>query len=392
MRLLVATWGIVCLLVAAACAQPAAPSNLGVSGSPAGPPVSIVFLEAGTAATYGIEFWDSTTGSVTSDSGVVHTGPRSLKLSGGVATATRRAWAFPTVAGRVSFYYQLAAVPTDNNNNVIDLQSFFTTPEFSLSIRDTGILRAYTNNMGTQLGSDGPTLATGQWYLIVIAFTITSTTVNEWRVWVDGTLAITGANATLSRDDIEDIRLLERTHTAYYSDIYADDSSSLTDPGDIRVTAKLPASVNTGNFDTTGGTGAVNERALSETNYMQHAATTDVQQNYTLQTAAVGDVDISTGVTLVGRSAWIWAKGAAGGAGTPKIMDNGSESAVVLTSAAKLFTVLTTSASYPSNAAGIGMRSTNDADDTLLYECGTLIAYTPAAGAAGNPYYAYQQQ
>jgi hypothetical protein len=73
--------------------------------------------------------------------------------------------------------------------------------------------------------------------------------------------------------------------------------------------------------------------------------------------------------------AWIWAKGAAGGLGTPQIMDNGTESAITLTSSGKLFRVTTTSASYPSDAEGIGMRATATADDAFLYECGTLIVY-----------------
>jgi len=60
-------------------------------------------------------------------------------------------------------------------------------------------------------------------------------------------------------------------------------------------------------------------------------------------------------------------------------MDNGSESAITLTTAPALYTLLTASASYPSNAAGIGIRSSTTAN-TFLYECGTLIAYTPVSG------------
>ncbi len=105
-------------------------------------------------------------------------------------------------------------------------------------------------------------------------------------------------------------------------------------------------------------------------------ALADTQENYTLQAAGVGDVDIS-GSSLVSRCAWIWAKETVGGLGTPKLMDNGTETAVVLTTAAALYTVITDSALYPGNAAGIGMRSANAAAGTFLYECGTLIAYIP---------------
>jgi hypothetical protein len=62
-------------------------------------------------------------------------------------------------------------------------------------------------------------------------------------------------------------------------------------------------------------------------------------------------------------------------------MDNGTESAITLTGTPALYTKITDSATYPTNAAGIGMRSTGAAVDTFLYEAGTLIAYKPGAGA-----------
>ncbi len=73
-------------------------------------------------------------------------------------------------------------------------------------------------------------------------------------------------------------------------------------------------------------------------------------------------------------------------AGTPKLMDNGSETTVTLTETAALFSSITDSASYPSNAAGIGMRSSGAGSaDTYMYECGTLIAYTPSVAPPEPP-------
>jgi hypothetical protein len=68
--------------------------------------------------------------------------------------------------------------------------------------------------------------------------------------------------------------------------------------------------------------------------------------------------------------------------GSPDIMDNGSESAIVLVETSALYTVTTDSASYPSNAAGIGMRSSGTGTDTFLYECGTIISYIAGAAQA----------
>lgn len=113
---------------------------------------------------------------------------------------------------------------------------------------------------------------------------------------------------------------------------------------------------------------------------VQFGLVPDAQENYTLQAAAVGDQDISAG-TIVSRAAWVYAKATTGSLGTPKIMDNGSETSIVLTTAAALYTLITDSASYPSNAAGIGVRSSNNNDSVFLYECGTIIAYIPRVAA-----------
>src|SRR5207244_5816174 len=49
-----------------------------------------------------------------------------------------------------------------------------------------------------------------------------------------------------------------------------------------------------------------------------------------------------------------------------------------LSGTSALYSVITTSASYPSDPAGIGMRSTvSDLLHTILYEAGTLIAFIP---------------
>lgn len=161
----------------------------------------------------------------------------------------------------------------------------------------------------------------------------------------------------------------------YFDQILIDDGNDLSDIGDNkRSTAKLPATANANNFDTTGGTGAVNERPLSETNYKQQAGSSQVSQNYNLETAAGGDIDISSS-TIVGYIGWLWAKQAAV-SGTPKITVEGTDYAITLTTSPALYIKAITSASYPSNAAAIGMVSSGTADNTFLYECGVVVIYT----------------
>lgn len=159
--------------------------------------------------------------------------------------------------------------------------------------------------------------------------------------------------------------------------LYIDNGSDLSDPGPIYMTAKLPATVNQDNFDTTGGTGAVNERPVDLANYRQQAGASQQFQNYTLQAADVGDIDIS-GETLIGYMGWAVAKRGAGPTSTGAgITVNGvTTNVTLLATGAHLVRAATMSASYPSNAAGIGLRSiTTGGADAFLYECGAIIAY-----------------
>jgi hypothetical protein len=66
--------------------------------------------------------------------------------------------------------------------------------------------------------------------------------------------------------------------------------------------------------------------------------------------------------------------------GDPKIMVNGVETSIVLSTGNALYTKCYDSNSYPSNAAGIGMRSSGTTADTFLYECGMLVAYDASKG------------
>jgi hypothetical protein len=52
----------------------------------------------------------------------------------------------------------------------------------------------------------------------------------------------------------------------------------------------------------------------------------------------------------------------------------------VLTTSNALYTKLVDSNAYPTNAAGIGMRSSGTTADTYMYECGMLVAYDASKG------------
>lgn len=175
------------------------------------------------------------------------------------------------------------------------------------------------------------------------------------------------------------------SHVCWFDQIYVDDGDDLSDPGNKLMTAKLPASVNQNEWTTTGGTGAVNERPVSETNYKQHSIDTGtVYQTYTLQTAATGDVDIST-ETLVGYMAWAWAKRNPGSVSESiNLIANGVDKEPLtgyigaqLGVTPSFIYFPASSGTYPSNAAGIGLGIVNaeDINNGVLYECGIVVCY-----------------
>lgn len=183
------------------------------------------------------------------------------------------------------------------------------------------------------------------------------------------------------------------SHVCRVDQIFIDDGDDLADCGNMLSTAKLPATVNDNNWNTTGGTGAVNERPLSETSFRQETRALAFAQNYTLQAASVGDVDIS-GETLAGYMPWAWVKR---GSGTMEdsiaLVANGVQvldwTNLVLNTTPHLIKTGVVSSSYPSAAAGIGMVSNNETADTFMYECGVVVVYEGPPNP--NVLFEYQQ-
>jgi hypothetical protein len=106
------------------------------------------------------------------------------------------------------------------------------------------------------------------------------------------------------------------------------------------------------------------------------ASNVTIQAQYALQTA----VNAQTADATLNASSTDWAaciatyKSSSSVIGDPKIMDNGVETSIVLTTTVQMFTKISTTAVYPTN---IGIRSTGQTPDTYLYECGEILAYIP---------------
>ncbi len=261
-----------------------------------------------------------------------------------------------------------------------------------LSIGTDGLLRLYTNNVTTILGAaGGTTLAANTWYRVALSYAIVTTTNWSAKVYVDGVLEMTRTNAdgTLSSavpgDIVHNITAgTGNDRHIYLSDIYVDDVTDQSDPGNVRVTAKQPTTNTTNGWDTVIGTGAVNERPVSTTNGWSHVNTTDVDQDYDIQGPAVGDANLD-GALIIGSFGWIWATvSSLTGNPSSNVIFNGAleagawDPAVAGTAQFFISTILT-SAVYPNNVNGknVGSSSSVIAADTLLYDCGVILAYIP---------------
>lgn len=351
------------------------------------------FLEPGGDATFDTSLW-SNPGSATIVSDIVHGGHlRSIKYSPNSGNTMGQAAVLAGAGGRISFYVYLVALPAATSKLCFLKQTGFGGNVAVIQVTNTGVLQLAENT--SQIGSNGPTLATGQWYRISLAFTVTSTVVNRFEAFVGGVSAISVTNAVLTNASPADFRM--GTLTGFdtllefrSSDHYIDDSNALTDPGNIWVTAKRPNANGTTNGFTTqigsGGSGygsghspQVNERPLSVTNgWSMIGAGSAVTEEYNIENKSTGDIDIST-ATIVDFMGWVYAKAAL--SETASIVVAGASSNISLTSSNTMFTKFAGSSTYPpGSGADIGIITATTVTTVSLYEGGIVVAYIPAPG------------
>lgn len=255
---------------------------------------------------------------------------------------------------------------------------------FSVQVNDTGLLRISSLGGGT---SGTYQLALSTWYKMTIAFTITSATVYTINVFVDGTVRVSLTNTgTLTNVAATQARfgwtgsVPTANALVWLDNIVVDDGTTLDDVAQIYVTNKRPAGLGDLNqFDTLLGSGTnrwdrVSEVPVNTTNGLTQAGSGVAQENFTLQALGVGDVNL-TGATILAHAGWLYVN--SGGAGTPGIMHAGTITAITAVNAIRHYYNLVADSTYPSTNQAIGCRSGATVNDTILYECGILIAYRP---------------
>jgi len=355
------------------------------------------FLDPGTSATFGFEQWVDTF-QHSSDATVVHGQPRSIKLTTGAtpdwAWVRSQNGVVANAGGRLSYYVRFPSVAPSASGRFLTLSNASAVEHLYVNLTTDGKISHFW--LGGPTTTSASALNANTWHQIVIAWTWTSTTVNEFRLWVDGTLFITTSNQTTSTVALSAIYpvltpTLGTNFVVYHSDFYADNSASLTFPGDIRVTAKRPNANGTAVDWATGigsdpgspyGSGHAvreNERALNTANGWSTTSTASAVEEYSIESAATGDADL-TGATIVDYMGWVYAK--AGTALTANIIVANAASNVSLTTTNTMFTKAAGSTTYPGGNTDIGMNSGTTAGTKSLYECGILVAYIPGTAPA----------
>jgi hypothetical protein len=395
--------------------------------------MATTFLEPGGDATFTAVssngFWTGyvgSTGSVVSD--ITHgTHLRAIRYASGAATfVSSPISSLATAGSRVSLYIYISALPTSADGFIFRAHSSsgIDQDSFSLRITSGGVLQLWSGDGGTpaQIGSNGSTLSTGIWYRLSLAYTITSTTINRFELFKNGVSDISITNATLNGTSsllwVIGKSTSDTTFDFRSSDHYADNSTSLTDTGDIWVTAKRPNANGTTNGFTTqigaGGSGygtghspQVNERPLSTTNgWSMVGAGSTVTEEYNIESKSTGDIDISNTTSIVvnllkedgfsllqengskivveGTFSIVdyvgWASMGSVVSETVQMIVNGVNFAQLITNTQTLYTKIAGSSSYPAGTgADIGITTSTTLTTVSLYECGVLVAYIPAS-------------
>lgn len=357
-------------------------------------------MDPGGDATFNIAsgtFWVTSAGSPTVVTDFVHGSHiKSYKFATGGDSELRQNNILANAGGRISIYIYLNALPTATATLFEIRQSNGATKVVSVRLTSAGVLQLW-NQVSAQIGSNGSTLSTGQWYRLCLTYTLTSTTVNRFEFYVDSVSSISVTNATLTVISANTLSLGNSSSDATLdmraSDIYVDDSTALTDTGDVWVTAKRPfANGTTTGFTTQIGAGGsgygsghtpqVNERPSSKTNgWSMVGAGSAVTEEYTIEGASAGDIDVSA-ATIVDLCGWVYTDAIA--AETGQLILVGVNNAISIATSSKYFTAFAGSTTYPGGGTDIGLITDTSLTTVRLYECGIMVAYIPGGAFPGD--------
>lgn len=261
-----------------------------------------------------------------------HTGPRSIKLStvqgvGNTAQLVTNDFGITdgiTSGGRVSFYFKLDVLPNSNNTKIgpriltLDRISASATA-YAFRINTSGKVDIMTFDDSASdfivEATSTQTVSLNVWQRFTVCWRIPSVSggsgnqfINECRVYLDGNAIVAVSNIDL-RHAPQIGRLAyglsgswQSGVNMYVDDLYVDNNDTMKDTGNVRVTAKRPASNYTNNFATNIGNNPsnrwenVNERPISYANGWEEnsGGPYPIDENYGIETASQGDFDLSS--------------------------------------------------------------------------------------------------
>lgn len=307
--------------------------------------------------------------------------------------------ALGTTSGRININIYVTAYPSSLNTMAVLTQTGLGTAVLELKMNTDGTIQLW-NSSTAQIGVSTAAIPLNRWVRVTLLYSLTSTTVNQIILLINGQTTNNLTNTTLTAVTPVDLlwgNISGNGQQFYTSDIYIDDSAAMTDPGDIWITARRPFSNGSLNqFATAGsasayGTGHasyVNERPLNTTDKLTVTPVAVQTEEYTVEAKNNGDVDISL-ATIIDYVAWANAL-IASTANTPvsKVICNNVGTTVTLTTAAAFyFSAFAGSSTYPAGNTDVGFSQqfTTTGALTTLNECGLLFAVTfPASPGAAD--------
>ncbi len=369
---------------------------------------TVDFMDSGGDATEDTNsekgFWGNGIGGtgLAVDCTVSETGPCSLKFTDSTVNGDyiEASGVLAPAGRRISAYVKFDSFPVSTHDFFYLTGSGNTGGILEVVITSTGQLQLDQN--GTTISS-GATLSTGTWYRIGISYKITSTTNYSATVYLNGTPTITYSQTTTGPNNLVNGTAVadfyvglstpfgtgDNTAVEHMDDIYVDSGTDLSDPGDVHVTAKRPNANGAANGFLTqigsGGSGygsghapQVNERPLSTTNGWQTALNATTEE-YTVEGAGVGDVNIPSNAGLISDQSWIYLHSTAVcTTGNAKIVNNGVSTNITLPTSNAMLTNYASITTFPSGNTAVGITTcTTGAPTVQLFEAGIQVAYIP---------------
>ena len=335
-------------------------------------------------------FYEGQSQTPTADCTVSETGPCSYEFSAGSSgneTAFEKNNVLSDSGTRISMWVNFSSFPSSGGSGYMALIAAFGSSQSNyvtdlVDVNSSGKLCIDANSGGTC----GTALSTGTWYHISVSYVLTSTSVNQAKLYVNDTLYASETNQTWSATGTNELDfglLVSPNPNAtldnviiHVDDIYVDSGTDLSDPGAIHVTAKRPYSNGTTNQFTTGGSAGgygsgnaayVNERPVNTTDIVDSNTSTfdNLTEEYSIEGASQGDVDISSYYPIADE-AWGYAE-EHGSCTNPALINQGSSTTEALTVSYAMYTNVANNTTYPSGNTDVGMSIMYQRD--LFYLC-----------------------